>query len=107
MQRILFAALILGVTGCGKANLTQDCTMNGFGQGSCSFTNKGDAKGAVCGHIEVSDGEKSEESSDFCSGEVGKQSTSKVDFSVPGVRTLCAGGGSWIENCDFTFVVSK
>ena len=113
-MRFMFAVAFVSVllAACGKAELSQDCTMNGFGQGRCSFTNKGDAKGSVCGHIVVThnNGDGTEESSEFCSGEVENKSTKQVDFSVPAVRALCKTQGldkSWGDVCSFTFVASK
>lgn len=86
--------------------------MNGFGQGRCNFTNKGDGKGSICGHIKVlnKNGGGTAESSVFCSGEIEKQSTKEVSFSVPDVRDICKSEGlghSWGEVCDFTFEAEK
>jgi hypothetical protein len=108
-------ALVMTVLGCGKPNITPECTMNGLGQGSCSFTNKGTAAGAVCGRIGVNDlwgsaksgAELSVEfSAPFCSGEVAQMTTTKVDFSVPAMRTLCksTNRGSWSDVCQFEFL---
>jgi len=89
----------------GTPKLTQNCVMNGFGSGHCSFTNTGDAKGSACGKIKVNKkaGGSGLESSVFCSGELKPNSTTKVDFAVPGVNSLCEGG-DWRENCEFGFV---
>ena len=106
--------LVMGVSGCtkgagAKADISQDCQMNGFGQGTCSFTNQGDGKGAVCGHVEVVRSENDslmERSSVFCSGEVGTKSTTRVQFSIPSVKTLCDApeGEQWSDVCVFGFV---
>lgn len=98
-------ATVFLAVGCGKPNVEQTCTMNGFGSGECSFTNTGTAAGSVCGKIIVQkkgDETETSESSVFCSGEVGKQSTTKVEFKIPGVSTMCSGG-NWQNNCDFVF----
>ncbi len=50
----LFALFSLVIAACGEPNIQTDCTMNGFGSGSCNFTNTGDKGGAVCGHVTVS-----------------------------------------------------
>ncbi len=80
--------------------------MNGRGEGQCSFTNTGTAPGSTCGKITVSraDG-RTVQSSTFCSGEVPKQSTTKVEFSIPTVNALCGGvaGKTWQDVCIFTF----
>lgn len=116
----LVAALAVA---CGKPEIGQECTMNGFGAGSCSFTNKGGAAGSVCGHIVVRRNDLGEvaKSGSFCSGEVAKQSTAKVDFHVSAVNSACddpldSSGSledlsarmksrkSWSDNCSFSFV---
>lgn len=84
--------------------ITEECVMNGFGQGNCAFTNTGKTAGAVCGVIKVI-GPGTAESSKFCSGQVQPMSTEKVDFTIPEVDELCDNGfESWTEKCDFTFV---
>ena len=84
--------------------ITEDCVMNGFGQGNCTFTNTGKTPGAVCGVIQVM-GPGTAESSKFCSGQVQPQTTEKVEFHIPQVDQLCDNGfESWTEKCDFTFV---
>src|SRR5688572_12571228 len=104
------AALVCVTAGaCGKAKIEESCTMNGLGEGSCSFTNMGDGKGAKCGKIVVlgPDG-RTDESATFCSGELATKSTSQVTFSIPGVRSLCdaADDRSWSDVCSFEFVAA-
>ena len=104
------AVLLLFAAGCGKADIDVQCTMNGLGQGSCSFTNTGSGGGALCGQIKVyrTLGDDHITSNKFCSGEVGKSSTANIDFSIPDVRTFCDGeaGQSWSDLCAFEFVDS-
>lgn|GEM_PF-3161942 len=38
---------------CGEPQLASTCKMNGLGSGSCSFTNTGNASGAVCGAVRL------------------------------------------------------
>lgn len=105
MTKPYWLGLVFWVVGCGKPHVEQSCTMNGFGQGECSFTNTGTAVGSVCGKVIVrkKKGEtETAESSVFCSGEVGKQSTTKVEFKIPAVNAMCSGG-NWQENCGFVF----
>jgi hypothetical protein len=101
-------ALTVATAGCGKSSIAEECTMNGFGQGSCSFTNKGSAAGAVCGRIALrnSGTQAVERGAPFCSGEVAKMTTTKVEFSLPAVRTLCKSddGGAWSDVCAFRFI---
>lgn len=78
--------------------------MNGFGAGSCDFTNSGKTAGAVCGIIQV-DGPGIANSSKFCSGMVQPMTTEKVEFSIPSVDKLCEDGfKDWREVCSFTFI---
>ncbi len=80
------------------------CVMNGFGAGSCDFTNVGKTAGAVCGVIQVN-GPGTAHSSKFCSGMVQPMTTEKVEFNVTEVGELCDNGfESWTEKCSFTFV---
>lgn len=87
----------------GNSKIDNYCVMNGFGDGSCSFTNVGDSFGSVCGYIIVEQFENEVASSEvFCSGKVQSSSTVKVDFSIPSVRNSCPRG---LEDslCKFTF----
>ena len=85
--------------------LDKDCTMNGYGAGSCSFTNTGKTAGAMCGRIVVN-GPGTHTGSKFCSGMVEPMSTTKVEFSEPAVDKLCDPdyGQSWTDVCSFSFV---
>jgi hypothetical protein len=98
---LVFFAILL--TGCGKSEITPSCVMNGYGQGSCSFTNTGDGSGSTCGFIEVSipsfiriapeEHDKwSRSSTVFCSGDVKPSSTNEVGFHIMGVDDLCPNG---------------
>jgi len=83
-----------------------NCVMNGLGQGSCSFTNTGKTKGAICGKIVVH-GPGKFEGSKFCSGMVEPMTTNKVEFNEPNVQDLCEPKNfmqSWTEVCEFEFV---
>ena len=84
--------------------VTESCVMNGYGKGSCDFTNTGKTAGAICGVIQVN-GPGIANSSKFCSGMVQPMSTEKVEFDIPEVDELCDNGfESWTEKCGFTFV---
>ena len=84
--------------------LDKDCTMNGYGAGSCSFTNTGKTAGAMCGRIVVY-GPGIHAGGKFCSGMVQPMSTVKVDFSEPAVDKLCDPdyGQKWTDVCSFSF----
>jgi hypothetical protein len=82
------------------------CTMNGYGQGECSFTNSGKTAGAKCGTINVQ-GPGVVQSDKFCSGMVGPMSTEKVEFKIPQVDELCDNGfEDWRDKCSFDFYES-
>lgn len=100
---ICVSALIVSFWGTSK--IGHSCVMNGLGSGSCSFTNTGDDSGAVCGSIQVEKMSymKKSASNVFCSGEVKPFTTSKVDFSIPGVRDDCPSG-LVDSHCTFIFI---
>lgn len=54
MKWYVASLVALMMAGCGKAAIEPNCTMNGFGAGTCSFTNTGTGSGSVCGVVEVS-----------------------------------------------------
>lgn len=53
----------------------------------------------------TSSGSEQITSGEFCSGQVEPQSTSKVEFSIPGVNTFCKpeADQKWSEVCAFVF----
>ncbi len=106
MRAIVLVPLLVAA-GCGKPDVKFECLMNGHGSGHCSFTNSGTSAGALCGYIRVTKLEDNsfENSSTFCSGEVKRQSTTKVEFTIPKVGSMCASDGtkSWMDVCDFQF----
>ena len=89
----------------GKPKIESHCTMNGYGSGKCSFTNKGTGTGATCVKIKVyveKDLKKNLNSSTICSGKVGVKETKNKEFSIPGVNDLCTGYGvPWSKACAF------
>ena len=102
---LIFSATLL--TGCGKPEITQSCVMNGYGQGSCSFTNTGDGSGSTCGFIEVRGmpiyTEYKKLSAVFCSGDLKPSSTNKIEFSVIGVDNICPKGLT-NSGCEFMWI---
>jgi hypothetical protein len=86
--------------------LDKECVMNGYGKGSCDFTNVGKSAGSMCGKIEVQ-GPGNVQSNVFCSGQVQPMSTEKVEFNIPTVDELCDNGfGDWRDKCEFSFIES-
>jgi hypothetical protein len=114
----LIAALfcVAFLTGCPKktppANIEAHCTMNGYGSGKCTFTNKGDGSGAHCVKVRVfkveNPGGKSLTSSTICSGTVGAKESKSKDLSIPGVNSFCSEyGKAWTKVCAFTVSEDK
>jgi len=88
-----------------KPKIKAHCTMNGYGNGKCSFTNKGGA-GSQCIKVtvfKVSNTNQNLKSSTICSGNVGTRETKSKDFSIPGVNDLCSESGTpWTKVCAFS-----
>jgi len=111
LQAVLLISA-LALIGCGQSKIEHSCLMNGHGVGSCSFTNTGKAAGSECGKVQVLnhrtiklDGAKS---STFCSGRVEPSSTTKVEFSIPSVSSVCASDTEdWTKTCTFFFLIDK
>ena len=84
--------------------ISEECILNGYGKGHCSFTNTGKTTGAKCGSIVVN-GPGVVTSDLFCSGQVPSMTTNKVEFSIPAVNDLCDSSYKpWYEVCEFGFV---
>ena len=47
----LVLATTVAIAGCGKAEISSDCSLNGQGEYKCNFKNKGNAKGSSCEHL--------------------------------------------------------
>jgi hypothetical protein len=98
---ILSLIVVIFIFFISKANISVECSMNGFGDGTCNFTNTGTSSGTICGTVEVMRDTKILESSKFCSGEIKVRSTNQLEFIVSGVHDLC--GHPWVNNCDMSF----
>jgi len=103
--------ILLLLSGCGKANISNNCIMNGFGAGYCNFTNTGNRSGSICGQIVLTRTRsecKSQLSEVICSGKVEEKSTSKIEFNMIGIGELCKTDDedqeSWKDVCSFEFV---
>lgn len=120
MRRVLLLMILtvsVLLTACGKPVITEECVMNGMGDGTCSFTNTGGSDGTICGTIVVVRSSniypdfKSDraESSNFCSGVISPDTTNRIGFNVPRTNKMCSGNHllSWNEACDFTFSSSS
>lgn len=85
------------------------CTINGFGTGTCTFTNEGFLPWKLCGRLIVTRDEsgRATSSSVFCSGFVLPQSSVSVNFAVEGVQQVCAvefpTGRNWKDVCSMSF----
>jgi hypothetical protein len=97
---ILIAIVAYVSTGSG-AQITHNCSINGYGQGECEFTNTGVSPGSLCVVTKIvnSKGE-SASSRMICSGRVWPDTfvARKVDIYVP--RKHCDGYGTdWRTEC--------
>lgn len=73
----------------GEPSITDECSMDGNGSGSCMFTNLGTAAGTQCGKIHVTNkAGESAASGTFCSGDLAPKSTTTIEFQV-GLGELC------------------
>lgn len=88
----------------GHADIDESATMNGWGHGTATFTNRGRREGSLCGHVYVSCGQGSRSSASFCSGTVTPNETKHVDFSVPGMDRIGSMGRDWRDDCTFDFI---
>ena len=108
---LAFAILIAIVYGALTAALPAqepECTMNGFGQGSCIFTNSYPFPWRTCGRIIVERGSKEVARTEtFCSGFVGPKSSVSMPFSAPYTRDGCETElpKRWSDVCGFTFKI--
>jgi len=91
----------------GKPKITPNCTMNGRGEGSCSFTNRG-SSGSICGTLlGFCKSGGTESSNTICSGEIEKNETKNVPISLPEFGKMYAKHKttvSWIDSCGFSWV---
>lgn len=88
----------------GSPDIRDDATMNGWGHGTATFTNRGRREGALCGHIFVVCGRGSRGSGTFCSGTVGPNETKRVEFTVPDMSQIITYGRNWRDDCSFDFI---
>lgn len=116
LRGILWTFILLGgllAYGAWKVdripNIDVQCTMNGFGQGHCIFTNSGKGDGSSCGSIHVyrTDGKSGEASSEiFCSKNLEPQTSAEITFGVPATDSICktkSYSKSWKDVCAFEF----
>lgn len=87
----------------GHADIVQNSTMDGWGRGASTFTNRGRRAGSMCGHIFVNCGRGSRSSETFCSGTVAPNETKRVEFNVTGMDRIGTYGRDWRDDCDFGF----
>lgn len=88
----------------GRVDIAESATMNGWGRGTATFTNRGSRAGSLCGHVYVMCGRGSRSSASFCSGTVAPNETKHVDFSVPGTDRIGSNDRDWRDDCTFEFI---
>jgi len=103
MKRLIMTlALAAMAMGCGNADIKEDCTVNGYGAGKCSFSNTGDAEGSKCISIDVFRYEdfQSAGAVTVCSGVVAPMSTKDATFQLVGLDDMCKNDdGKWFDVC--------
>jgi hypothetical protein len=112
---IIGAALVLGTpTFCcgtaylfGPSRIAHDGTMNGNGQGSMTFSNRGWTADSLCGVVVVECDGGTRRSSRFCSGNVEPGEALNVSFMVAGMHEITPRFRSWTENCDWRFAAER
>lgn len=88
----------------GSPDIVSQPVMNGRGDGTATFTNRGALAGSVCGHVTVSCGRGSRRSATFCSGTVEPNATKRVEFTVAEMDVIIPYGRDWRHDCDLGFV---
>lgn len=101
---VIYGAVLVVDAVRGHADIDQNATMNGWGRGTSTFTNRGSRAGSVCGHVFVTCGRGSRSSASFCSGSVAPNETKRVEFSVPGMDRIGTYGRDWRDDCGFEFI---
>jgi hypothetical protein len=118
-MKTFLTLVALGVlaAGCGdktEPELEVSCTMNGFGDGACAFTNTSDSPASLCGKVLVYRNEVINSSSrqltpvtdsaTLCSGSVQGKSTASIEFHCHGMYGCEDRLFPWSLVCDFVFV---
>jgi hypothetical protein len=98
MLLVVFAAVR------GEPDVRDASTMDGWGHGTTTFTNRGRRAGSVCGHIFVVCGRGTRSSPTFCSGTVAPNDTRRVDFTVVGMERIVRSDRVWTDDCEFEFI---
>lgn len=101
---LLNIAVLVIATVRGEADVRADGTMNGFGRGTGTFTNRGTRAGSVCGHIYVTCARGSRSSASFCSGTVAPHETREVPFQIGGMAQIRDYRRDWDADCNFDFI---
>jgi hypothetical protein len=101
---VFFVVLAMG----SPPPLRPDCNMNGFGNGTCTFSNTGSRANGGCGYVIAWCGDvlRSRKSSTICSGEVAPRESKQMSFSVPGFDRITPGYKDWRDECGFTWISS-
>lgn len=105
---VILFAMLAGVIALmrGGTDIEDDATMNGWGQGTVTFTNRGSREGSVCGYIKVVCEHGERRSPTLCSGTVASRETRQVAFQVVGIGEVRGPSLDWRRDCRFTFVHS-
>lgn len=99
------------LSACGKPDIKHDCNLDGRGELTCHFSNKGNAKGSVCVVTELYFSQRPtlafEADAELCSGLVEsndvRETRKLVSFGGKRPVEVCQSpaGLSWTETCSF------
>ncbi|MFU8804818.1 MAG: tetratricopeptide repeat protein [Bradymonadaceae bacterium] len=86
--------------------LNPDCIMNGYGQGTCTFSNPSSRANGACGSVIAWCGDilRSRKSSTMCSGDVAPRDSKQMTFSVAGFDRITPAYKDWRDECSFTWI---
>lgn len=114
---VVLLIMLVALQGCGKADISSNCSTNGFGRVECSFHNKGNAEGSLCVKVKLLPTSENSfaksaysqyvngiSSQEICSGIVKAndvvQRSQHGGFEVaPSDFCSLVRGGSWSDGC--------
>jgi hypothetical protein len=105
---LLTAALFVTLSSAlSTPPIEPDCSMDGYGRGTCVFTNSGKRTSRSCGTIVATCEGASlgvKLSPTFCSGDVQVGDSVSIDFSVPEFDRITPNRGDWRDSCGFLWL---
>lgn len=106
---VVIASIMTVMLGCKstpEVPLKNSCSMNGAGNGTCSFSNEASVEQAKCVSLSVISYTtlKHTDAVSVCSGSVPAMSSKSVKFIMPDIGPLCTDDDRpWMEVCALVF----